>query len=171
MNMKMRPGKKIMYELLSKIEELADLLPSPLEGKSNYQKRLWKMMAGYPPTQVSKSLYYLQQKKHIKKKVVENQQIYELTISGRQKLLLSTIAKTKWKSSDGNSCIIVFDIPESKRRYRRFIRKLLLDNGFINLQKSVLIGPEFLSKDFFDILEEWKLRRHVTLIKGKVMYL
>ena len=125
---------------------------------------------GYPPQRISHGLYYLQRKGLIKKKKTSSGFVYELTISGRQKLLLSSIPKNKWSSKDENSCIVIFDIPESKRKYRRFIRRFLLKNGFINLQKSVLIGPEFLPKEFQELLDEWNLRSNVTMIKGQVLY-
>ncbi|MCR4312604.1 MAG: hypothetical protein NUV56_04970 [Candidatus Uhrbacteria bacterium] len=42
---------------------------------------------------------------------------------------------------DGRMCMVVFDIPESKRHLRKLIRQLLSDASFIPLQRSVWISP------------------------------
>lgn len=161
--------KSFLTELLEAVKELSELAPKPFESKYDHQKRLWRTMHGYPPQRISQGLYYLQQKNLIRKKKDAYYTVYELTISGKQKILLSKIPMGIRNSKDGNSCIVVFDIPESKRNHRRFIRRLLLNNGFINLQKSVLIGPNFLPSEFLELLEEWKLRQNVTIIKGQIL--
>lgn len=42
---------------------------------------------------------------------------------------------------DGFISIVVFDIPESQRKFRDEIRRLLKEIGFIQIQKSVWISP------------------------------
>ncbi len=157
--------KSFLTELLTVLDGLSAATPY------NLKKKMWRSIMGYPPQRISHGLYYLQKKDLIKRKKTANGFAYELTISGRQRLLLANIPKNKWSPKDGNSCIVIFDIPESKRQHRRFIRRFLLKNGFINLQKSVLIGPKFLPKEFLELLKEWDLTSNVTLIKGQVLHL
>lgn len=168
---KFKKAKGFVIELLEIIKDIAEALPKPLESKYAYQRRLKSSLRGYSPNRIDRGLYYLKQKGLIKKKKAKDAAVYELTVSGKQKLLLTKAAQSKWKSKTGESCIIIFDIPEDKRKHRRFIRRYLINNGFTNLQKSVLIGPRFLPKEFFDVLEDWKLRQNVTLIKGRILYL
>jgi len=162
--------KNFTLELLELIKILEEMIPEPFESPYEHQKRLQRMMGGSPPQKISQTLYKLKKRGLIDKKLIDNRISYHLTITGQQKLLISKISQNKLFPKDGTSCIIVFDIPEEKKRHRKFLRKLLLNNGFINLQKSVLIGPGFLSKDFLDLLDELGIRQNVTIIKGSVLY-
>lgn len=42
---------------------------------------------------------------------------------------------------DGRMCMVVFDIPESKRSLRKTLRAFLLQAGFMPLQRSVWLSP------------------------------
>lgn len=166
-------AKSFILDILQLISELPELIPDPFETSSEYKKRLHFLAGGYSRysyDKISRGLSYLERKDLIKKKKISNKLTYELTITGRQKLLMAQIAAAKSLLKDGTSCIVVFDIPEEKSRHRKFLRRFLLRNGFINLQKSVLIGPQFLPKEFFELLEELGLRQNVTVIKGTIHY-
>jgi len=41
---------------------------------------------------------------------------------------------------DDHECLVVFDVPESKRKVRKMLREFLSDAGFIPIQKSVWIS-------------------------------
>lgn len=63
----------------------------------------------------------------------------------------SSILRKKW---DGKIRIVIFDVPEKKRRYREWLRQELLLLDFKPLQKSVYIGKLPLPEDFYrDILD------------------
>lgn len=163
-------AKNFTLELLEAIKEFGEGLPQPFESKYEHQKRLWRAMRGYPPRKITQRLYQLDKQGLIQKKKQNNRVFYQLTISGEQKLLLRTIFQKKYTYKDGSSCIISFDVPEEFKKHRQFLRRLLLQNGFISLQKSVLIGPKFLPKEFSDFLEDLKIRKYVTIIKGNILY-
>ncbi len=42
---------------------------------------------------------------------------------------------------EGQDCIVMFDIPESKRKLRKQIRELLKEAGFFCIQRSVWMSP------------------------------
>lgn len=42
---------------------------------------------------------------------------------------------------DGRDCMVIFDIPETERKVRKMIRRLLRSAGFIPIQRSVWISP------------------------------
>ncbi len=161
-------ARNFSLQLLEALKELAELIPRPLESKYEHQKRLWRYTSGYPPLKISQGIYHLKRQGLIEKKTLQNKIVYELTITGRHKLLMAKVARHKFNPHDGTSCVIIFDIPEQKAKHRRFLRRFLLNNGFTNLQKSVMIGPEFLPKEFYEFLSELELRPHVTVIKGIV---
>lgn len=174
--MKRKTKKKIklavqnfMVELLEMVKELPDILPGPFESKGEYQRRAWQRMRGYPLQRVQLGLSRLEKRDLIRSKKISNRFVYQLTIVGKQKLLISEIHKSLKKAKDGSS-IVIFDIPEEKRRHRMFLRRLLLKNGFINLQKSVMIAPIELPSSFFRLLEELGIRQNVSVIEGKIRY-
>jgi DNA-binding transcriptional regulator PaaX len=157
---------KFTTELLYVLNELAKGLPKPFESKAAHQKRLWMLMHGYPKEKV-----YLAANRLKKQGLVKLNRRYnflELTFEGKRKLLSERVRGNRRALTNGNSSIVIFDIPEEKAKYRKYLRKILLQNGFINLQKSVLIGRTDLGRDFFDFLDEFGLRQNVTVIQGRV---
>ena len=82
--------------------------------------------------------------------------IWTATKKGLEKLALRLPARTKRKIKEPakeKTLIIAFDIPERLRRKREWLRRELLNLGFIKLQQSVWLGPAPLPKDFIEALE------------------
>ncbi len=61
--------------------------------------------------------------------------------------------------------IIIFDIPEKKKRYREWLRNELVGFGFNLVQKSVWIGPG-LPKEFIEYLNETGLLKHIRFFQA-----
>ena len=105
--------------------------------------------------------------------------IYHLTDKGRIKLksfALETLEIIKPERWDGKWRVIIFDIPEKRRRIRRIIQKKLLEMGFYPFQKSVWAHPfpceaevEFL-KDFFGVKSCVDILIVPQMPNGKVIY-
>lgn len=72
--------------------------------------------------------------------------------------------KTRAKNSP-KSLIIIFDIPEKKRRYRDWLRSELIGFGFEQVQKSVWLGVP-LPKEFIKYLDEVKLLQYVRFFRA-----
>ena len=110
-----------------------------------------------------KKLYYLEHAGYIKKVRIpkKNHSFFHLTPKGRFKFLkylhLEKIKKMKW---DGYWRVIIFDIPETLKKWREFIRPKLKELGFHPLQESVYITPYPVTKDLDDFLEEWNMRKY-----------
>ncbi|MBI2355587.1 MAG: hypothetical protein HYV13_00045 [Candidatus Doudnabacteria bacterium] len=163
-------GKSFVLDLLLIVKDLAELWPEPFESPYAYQRRISSTYPRFSPQRVSRNLYYLKKQGLIEKKKVRSRFVYQLTLSGKQKLLMSKISFNKTNPKDGTSCVIIYDIPNEKYKHRKLLRRFLIKNGFMNIQKSVLIGPQFLPKEFLELLHELGLRRNVTIIKGKLLY-
>ena len=106
----------------------------------------------------------LYQSKLIKKK--ENPDgSYTIVLSEKGKLKALTyyfqdmkINKKKW---DGKWRLVIFDIPEKKRKGRDALRDKIKEIGFYELQKSVFVFP-YECKDEIDfIIEFFELRKYV----------
>ena len=79
----------------------------------------------------------------------------------RNKDTKSFFPKTKSATRDRNrQLIVVFDIPEKKKRYREWFRSELIGFGFDLIQKSVWFGPP-LPKEFIEYLDECHLLKHI----------
>lgn len=68
----------------------------------------------------------------------------EITPLGRRFLQKKTLIdnyKNQKKKWDGRWRVLIFDIPENRRRDRDHIRQTLIDIGFVRLQKSVWVFP------------------------------
>ncbi|MFH0755476.1 MAG: hypothetical protein V1910_02305 [bacterium] len=61
--------------------------------------------------------------------------------------------------------VIIFDIPELRRKQRTWLRGELLALNFISLQKSVWFGPAPLPKEFIEYLSEINLLPYLKFFK------
>ncbi len=61
--------------------------------------------------------------------------------------------------------LIVYDIPENKKKEREWFRRHLKKFHFKMIQKSVWVGPSPLPKEFSDYLEEIKLKDNLKIFK------
>jgi len=95
------------------------------------------------------------------KKDKKNRSFFHLTPKGKLRLLkylhLEKLRKGKW---DGHWRVIIFDIPESLKKWREYLRKDLRNLGFQQLQRSVYITPYPVTGELHQILEEWNLRKY-----------
>ncbi len=53
--------------------------------------------------------------------------------------------------------LLIYDIPEAKKKERDWFRRHLIKFGYIMIQKSVWVGPSPLPKEFLDYLKEIKI--------------
>lgn len=60
--------------------------------------------------------------------------------------------------------IVIFDIPETHRKHRDWIRAQLKMWNFTMIQKSVWMGHAPIPKKFISRLISWKLDRHVKIL-------
>jgi len=107
-----------------------------------------------------------------KRGLVENRNgIWAITKKGRRFLKNKLISKIphfkhfKIKSEKRNM-VIVFDIPELRRKQRNWLRAELVALDFIPLQKSVWLGPAPLPKEFIKYLSETNLLQYLKFFKA-----
>jgi DNA-binding transcriptional regulator PaaX len=61
--------------------------------------------------------------------------------------------------------IVIFDIPEKKKKYREWLRLELVGFGFTLIQKSVWLGPS-LPKEFVEYLEEVSILKYIRFFNA-----
>ncbi len=136
---------------------MAGAINKSLERKSfwDYYQKLKELKKGSART----ILWRLQ-----KKGLVENKKgCYHLTVSGLN-LTKKFQEKQLEKSWDNKWRIIMFDIPEKRRKERNWLRNQLADFEYKLLQESVFIGKQPFEKDFFEELVNRNLYQYIRLL-------
>ena len=156
-------------QLLELLHGFGQYYESALMGK--HAHHLWlkrQLYKTYHPAAINTGFYRLHKQGLVEKKQTNGRTYYKLTLEGEARRLMSHISRNKTKRADGYSTVVVFDIPEERVRHRVFLRRFLLRNGFINLQKSVLIGPVLLPKEFNQLIEQLKIAQNVTILGARI---
>ena len=88
-------------------------------------------------------MHDLQRRGYVKKQQTKNQSFFHLTPKGKLNILkYLRLEKLKIKKWDGHWRIVIFDLPESLKKWREFFRTQLKNNlGFLPLQESGYITP------------------------------
>ena len=95
---------------------------------------------------------------------------FYLSNKGRVEIIKNIIhKKKKIKKWDSIWRIIIFDVPESKRRDRDFLRRELKWMGFKELQHSVWITPYDIESELLCLLKLWHndFRGDIRFIKAQ----
>ncbi|HRZ30569.1 MAG TPA: hypothetical protein P5274_02800 [Candidatus Paceibacterota bacterium] len=108
----------------------------------------------------------------LKKKglVKDNDHLWQLTEEGLKKIvgyrMRKKINPPPTKTAK-RQMIIAFDIPESKRKSRYWLRIELVSLGFKMLQKSVWLGPAPLPKEMLDHLKNADITQYLKFFEVK----
>lgn len=89
-----------------------------------------------------------------------------LTKLGKQRILeydIDDIKLNKEKKWDGRWRMVIFDIPDYKKKYRDVFRKKLESLGFYSIQESVFIIPYECEKEIDFIGSFYNIRNHVLI--------
>jgi len=109
-------------------------------------------------------LYKLKKENLIEEKRKNGVRYFSITNKGLEKL---KNIKQKWHKEQKSKelIMIIFDIPESDRDKRRWLRNTLKQLGFKMLQKSVWIGKNKLPVGFIKELKILKLLKHIEIFE------
>jgi len=75
-----------------------------------------------------------------------------------------------FSKNDSKNLLIMFDIPETKKAEREWLRWHLKKFNYILIQKSVWRGPSPLPKEFLDYLKKIKLLENLKMLKISKTY-
>lgn len=151
-----------LYNLLESVKppeiprKITDALsPDFFRLKQEWSKR--KRAKGF-----SRLIYYLKKKGLIDIENLKGKKAILLTKKGSERVLKISL-KTAGKKyrADGKWQMIIFDIPEKKRRQRDFLRNSLLVLGYKMLQKSIWVCPYNVEKETERLLRDYSLDQYV----------
>jgi DNA-binding transcriptional regulator PaaX len=105
--------------------------------------------------------------------IKKNSNGWQITLKGKEYIkqkLAKFLPQHKSYSKDDkikkkDRMIIAFDIPESQRRKRDWLRVELILLDFKPIQKSVWLGPAPLPEDFIQALNELKILKHLKFFR------
>jgi len=129
---------------------------------------VWRMKKEYERKQrrkdFSQFIYYLKKRGYIKIKNLEQTEGIMLTEKGlgRAREAVKLFVERQ-KRKDGRWQMIIFDIPEEKRKLRRMLREYLAFLGYQMLQQSVWVCPYDVGKETEQFLREYSLDPYVKL--------
>jgi CRISPR-associated endonuclease Cas2 len=73
-----------------------------------------------------------------------------------------------FESTENNgpkNLLILYDIPENKKKEREWFRRTLIKFSFVMLQRSVWVGPSHLPKEFLDYVKSIGLKDTIKTFK------
>ncbi len=106
-------------------------------------------------------LHNLKRSGYVKRREKNNQSFFHLTPKGKlQVLKYLHLERLKIKKWDGRWRVIIFDLPETIRKWREYLRNELKNLGFYPLQESVYITPHPVTGELDQLLKEWNLRKY-----------
>ncbi|MCX6723824.1 MAG: CRISPR-associated endonuclease Cas2 [Candidatus Staskawiczbacteria bacterium] len=109
-------------------------------------------------------IYYLKRKGYIKIKNLENKKAIILTKDGISKALKASFAiEGKKKRKDGKWIMLIFDIPEKRRKARNLLKSILINLGYKLLQQSVWVSPYDVSGKTEQLLQMHSLDNYVKV--------
>jgi len=111
-------------------------------------------------------LAYLKRKKFIQITRQGNRLISALTNKGKVKIFRTQLQNVS-NHKDGTVTLVIFDIPESERTSREFLRRFLKDLNFKQLQKSVWISKKDFGNQLANFFRKHKLNGWINVFVGQ----
>lgn len=131
-------------------------------------KKEWKNINN---KNINRSINNLYKSKLIDKKInPDGSRSFKLSDHGKAKILTFNLEKIKIKKMkkwDGQWRLVLFDIPESKKKLRDILRHSLKNIGFNEFQKSALICPDKCNDEINFLIEYYDLRKYVRFLVAK----
>jgi len=160
----MKRGKKIKNILialaagvLATAEIMDEFLPSTTRSYYHNRKRFYATSTNADDAASRQEFYnllnYLKREGFIEKQSGKDSIFWKITASGLKKLVSMKENKTNYEAEkDDKLKIITFDIPETLKKQRVWLREALRMLGFKMLQKSVWVGKSKIPEQFlFDL--------------------
>ena len=107
----------------------------------------------------------LKRRGYLAEKIFNNSRGYILTSKAKARIFKIKSKNIKRKKlPKGQWLMVFFDIPETRRRDRNFLRSVLINLGFEQLQKSVWISPFDTQELLRDFIRDNNLGQFVKLL-------
>ncbi len=146
-------------DFLFRVRNSSDFFPEKRKFFRNLKKKKDRK-------QFNQFLNYLKKQGYIKSSNLKRKKGVLLTPKGEKKALkieTQILSKNKKRRKDKKWIMVMYDIPERKRRQRHFLRSEMLFLGFKKLQNSVWVCPYDVSKNMDKIIEKLSLSSYIKI--------
>ena len=156
--------------ILEKIEEAGELTLDALFPRNRAGSKLWRDILGLPdyyefsPHSFSVILSRLKSQKLIDRKGSRRQARWVINTKGSAKIAAYRNPPNIMPKQDGQARLVVYDIPETERKKREWIRSALVVSGYNQLQRSVWLGYCPLPQKFVKKIYDFGLRTKVHIV-------
>lgn len=153
--------------ILEKLTEAGELALDAMFPKNRIEAKMWRELLGlsrnrqFKRESFSTTLTRLQKQGLVKKDGDRQHAIWKLTNSGKKK---HTEYKLELPKPDGIPRLVMYDIPETSKEKRNWIRMELVAFGYTQLQKSVWLGYCPVSENFIKSLNLFGLKNKVHIL-------
>jgi len=168
--MKLPLSDKFLWDLYNFLEKAGDVYdifsarPWKEVWSPEFHKFKYERQKKYEREKFSRFIYYLKKRGYIKIKNLEQKQAALLTKKGADKILrIELKTKEKKRRPDGKWQMLIFDIPEKKRRLRDLLRDNLHLLGYQILQQSVWVCPYDVLRETEALLRKYSLDEYIKL--------
>ena len=171
--MKLPITDKFLWSVYQFFEDTQDVLEMPEIFKLKSFSRIgpclgreyWRVLEKKKQKrQFSQFINYLKRKNYIKIENLKGKSGILLTSQGKEKALK---VKRKFaqgiKRKDGKWVMIMYDVPENKKKARHFLRQTLLSLGYQCLQKSIWVSPYDVYKETEETIRDNSLDSFVRI--------
>lgn len=174
--MQMRKFQIVLLQLYAGYRELDHAFASyrprsgtPMWNSTGYAENA-RRYAQKELTQLYKRIEYLKRCHYVEMVEEGDERLLKLTEKGKYELLRLRFAEhllaQKKQAWSRKWWILIFDVPEAKKKYRNFFRRLLKKNGFKMMQRSVWITPRNPGPALSELLKYLGLEKHFELIEA-----
>lgn len=173
--MKLPFTDKFLWMMYNFFEEVGEVLEPPFIFKLKSWRRITPLDDEFwtnfekkqSRKQFAQFVNYLKKQGYIQIATLKERQGILLTPKGKRKALgakfsLEPPPQFK-KRRDGKWLMVIFDIPEKKKRLREDFRKFLYSLGFQKLQKSVWVSPYDVQKQLDEIIRVYNLENFIRI--------
>lgn len=119
----------------------------------------------YKKQSIKNSFYKL----HSEKLITCKNSSVKITNKGRSYLEKTNkslqIFESNFKKEQRKDLLLIFDVPETKKSEREWLRRHLIRFGYKMIQKSVWVGPSPLPKNFLDYIKKIKIQNNIKTFK------
>jgi len=161
--------KSITHFLLERLSGSGDIVLEAMFPRNQAEGRMWRQIMGlssgyeFSKPTFSSLLHRLKKDGLVSKTGRGINSRWSITLVGKNKLkhYKNLIEPLK---PDGIPRLVMYDIPESDRRKRDWIRSELVASGYDQLQKSVWLGYSPLSENFIKSIKDFGLINRVQIV-------
>lgn len=85
--------------------------------------------------------------------------------NNRVRKVYSPSFSSNFRKDSPRNLIVIYDVPQEKKKERDWFRRHLKKFDFVMIQKSVWVGPSPLPKDFLEYVKSIGLRKQLETFK------